>query len=231
MMAGNNSPKRGPKSGNPAGRRESFRNKAAKTKRKAKRTAKAVAKPHERTPEEIAFMRDFEARKTAKPEIPKITLEMNDDGETRNLVVEVQSEDPDLSRALMYDAFGTTDARFFDGLSKQLVRAGEHDFEFMVSIVAGLEPRDQIEAMLAAQMATVHTQIMTYARRLTIADTLMECEIAEKSFNKLVRTFTVQMEALNRHRSKGQQKMTVEHVHIHEGGQAIVGNVQGGGKK
>jgi hypothetical protein len=59
----------------------------------------------------------------------------------------------------------------------------------------------------------------------------MECEIAEKSFNKLVRTFTVQMEALNRHRSKGQQKMTVEHVHIHEGGQAIVGNVQGGGKK
>ena len=28
---------------------------------------------------------------------------------------------------------------------------------------------------------------------------------------------------------KGQQKMTVEHVHVHEGGQAIVGNVQQGG--
>jgi hypothetical protein len=29
--------------------------------------------------------------------------------------------------------------------------------------------------------------------------------------------------------SKGQQKVTVEHVHVHEGGEAIVGNVEGGG--
>jgi hypothetical protein len=36
------------------------------------------------------------------------------------------------------------------------------------------------------------------------------------------------LEALNRHRGKGQQKVTVEHVHVHEGGQAIVGNVEGG---
>ena len=48
--------------------------------------------------------------------------------------------------------------------------------------------------------------------------------------NKLTRTFTSQMEALNRHRGKGQQKMTVEHVHVHDRGQAIVGSVtQGGG--
>ena len=38
------------------------------------------------------------------------------------------------------------------------------------------------------------------------------------------------MEALNRHRGKGQQRVTVEHVHVHQGGQAIVGAVhQGGG--
>jgi hypothetical protein len=34
------------------------------------------------------------------------------------------------------------------------------------------------------------------------------------------------LEALNRHRGKGQQKMTVEHVHVHSGGQAIVGTVE-----
>jgi hypothetical protein len=28
---------------------------------------------------------------------------------------------------------------------------------------------------------------------------------------------------------QGQQKVTVEHVRVHEGGQAIVGNVEGGG--
>lgn len=38
------------------------------------------------------------------------------------------------------------------------------------------------------------------------------------------------MDALNKHRGKGQQKVTVEHVHVSHGGQAIVGNItQGGG--
>jgi hypothetical protein len=46
--------------------------------------------------------------------------------------------------------------------------------------------------------------------------------------NKLSRTHATLLEALNRHRGKGQQKVTVEHVHVHNGGQAIVGNVEGG---
>jgi hypothetical protein len=33
------------------------------------------------------------------------------------------------------------------------------------------------------------------------------------------------LEVLNRHRGKGQQKMTVEHVHVHSGGQEVVGMV------
>jgi hypothetical protein len=36
------------------------------------------------------------------------------------------------------------------------------------------------------------------------------------------------LEALNRHSGKGQQQVWVEHVHVHQGGQAIVGAVQGG---
>ena len=49
--------------------------------------------------------------------------------------------------------------------------------------------------------------------------------------NKLSRTHVLLVEALNRHRGKSQQKVTVEHVHVHSGGQAIVGNVgtPGGG--
>ena len=46
--------------------------------------------------------------------------------------------------------------------------------------------------------------------------------------NKLSRSYAALVEALNRHRGKGPQKVTVEHVHVHEGGQAIVGNVEGG---
>jgi hypothetical protein len=39
------------------------------------------------------------------------------------------------------------------------------------------------------------------------------------------------LDTLNRRRGKGQQKITVEHVHVHSGGQAVVGIVEapGGG--
>ena len=48
---------------------------------------------------------------------------------------------------------------------------------------------------------------------------------------KLLRTFVAQTEALQRYRGKGQQKVVVEHVHVHTGGQAIVGSVnQSGGR-
>ena len=49
--------------------------------------------------------------------------------------------------------------------------------------------------------------------------------IAFNSANKLARTYAMQMEALNRYRGKGQQKITVEHVSINSGGQAIICNV------
>jgi hypothetical protein len=41
----------------------------------------------------------------------------------------------------------------------------------------------------------------------------------------------VLLDALNRQRGKGQQKVTVEHVHVHSGGQVVVGVVEapGGG--
>ena len=48
---------------------------------------------------------------------------------------------------------------------------------------------------------------------------------------KMLRTFIAQMDALKKYRTGGQQKMVVEHVHVNEGGQAIVGNInQKGGK-
>ena len=38
--------------------------------------------------------------------------------------------------------------------------------------------------------------------------------------------YTRQLEALDKHRGKGQQKITVEHVNVHAGGQAVVGTVE-----
>ena len=48
---------------------------------------------------------------------------------------------------------------------------------------------------------------------------------------KLMRTYVSQVEALRRLRQGGSQFVRVEHVHVNEGGQAIIGNVTPGNKK
>ena len=40
-----------------------------------------------------------------------------------------------------------------------------------------------------------------------------------------MRTYTTQMEALKRYRTGGEQKVTVQHVSVNKGGQAIVGTM------
>ncbi len=107
----------------------------------------------------------------------------------------------------------------------------ETGLNFMLSAVKGVEPRDEVEAMLAAQMAAVHMATMTFARRLSHVDTLPQQDSAERAFNKLARTFTAQVEALKRYRTGGEQRVVVEHMHVYEGGRAIVGTVHQGGRE
>jgi hypothetical protein len=134
-------------------------------------------------------------------------------------------------------AFGSSDEDFINGLLRQLVNVGSHGktpddkgTAFVASIVKGIEPQDQIEAMLASQMAAVHMATMTFARRLAHCETIPQQDSAERAFNKLTRTFAAQVEALKKYRTGGQQHVTVKHVTVNEGGQAIVGNVSHGGQ-
>jgi hypothetical protein len=62
-------------------------------------------------------------------------------------------------------------------------------------------------------------------RRLAHVDNIAQQDSAQTAFNKLARTFAAQAEALKDYRSKGEQKMTVQHVHVADGGQAVIGNV------
>ena len=71
---------------------------------------------------------------------------------------------------------------------------------------------------------------MTMARRLNLADNLRQQDAAERALNKLARTYAAQLDGLKRYRSKGQQVVRVERVNVESGGQAVVGNVQHGGR-
>jgi hypothetical protein len=91
-----------------------------------------------------------------------------------------------------------------------------------------LAPRDGVEGMLAAQMVCVHRiamELLADGRRHG-----QSLELAAFRLNqagRLLRLFAMQLETLNRNRGKGpsEQKVTVQHVHVNDGGQAVVGSV------
>jgi hypothetical protein len=93
--------------------------------------------------------------------------------------------------------------------------------------LVGIDPRDEFEGMLATQLMAAHSAAMECYRRAMIPEQSFEGRRENlNQANKLSRTYTQLLEALSRHRGKGQQKVTVEHVHVHAGGQAVVGVVE-----
>ncbi len=101
-----------------------------------------------------------------------------------------------------------------------------------VAALMGIEPKDELEGMMAAQLLAAHNASMECYRRAMIGEQTFEGRKENlNQANKLSRTWTTLLDALNKHRGKGQQKVTVEHVHVHAGGQAVVGSVEhrGGG--
>ena len=101
----------------------------------------------------------------------------------------------------------------------------------MLAAVAGVQPRDEIEGSLAVQMAATHHLAMTLLDQARRSQHGPALEIYGNMALKLMRTYTAQVEALAKLRRGGNQTVRVEHVHVHSGGQAIVGNVThpGGG--
>lgn len=113
-----------------------------------------------------------------------------------------------------------------DNLSKE-----EKDKAILAALnmYSELKPQNGIEGMLAAQMVGTHAAAMECLRRAMIPGQSFEGRDQNlKHANKLMQTYSRQLEVLDKHRGKGQQKITVEHVTVEAGGQAIVGNVSTG---
>ncbi len=201
--------------------------------KKRSKPSKAAVKPYEPTPRERAILEAQRARKDKRPSRPNVTASI--DGGTSQVTFAHSA--PDVALPIFMESLGTADEDFMNGLSMQLLKlawngssVSEQDFKFLLATVAGVEPKDEVEAMLAAQMAAVHNATMASARRLKVAETSQQRETAGRALNKLARTFVAQVEALKRYRTGGEQKVTVEHVTVNDGGQAIVGNVTPGGR-
>ena len=200
---------------------------------KERKTERPDYKP---TEADNALMQEFFDRREHRAPAPRVKIDRTSSGK---IAIGPDHPEPTVWHAGLHHAFGTASEDFIQTLSNQLCNVvlqssegspDEGQFNGLLAAMYGIGPRDEIEAMLAAQMVACQSAAMECLRRANLAGQTFEGrDMALKHATKLMRTYTAQMEALNRHRGKGQQKVTVEHVHVHKGGQAIVGNVQGGG--
>ncbi|QOZ32108.1 hypothetical protein [Bradyrhizobium sp. CCBAU 53421] len=144
----------------------------------------------------------------------------------------IDHPDRKLGEALMANALGAADRDAMDGILRQLVKASvsggkpcEVNLAFMISMVKSIGPRDSVEAMLVAQMVSVHVMAMRCAHHLAHADDLAQHDSAARALGRLTRTFPAQIDALTRYRSQREPAITVQNVKVEDGGNAIVGNV------
>jgi hypothetical protein len=143
---------------------------------------------------------------------------------------------------ILNEATGTHGRELQDRLIKQIMEAhwvpGELSedkkkdlFMSAISALRGLKPKDEIEGMLGGQMLATHNAAMECLRRAMIPDQTFEGRDQNlKHAAKLLAIYTRQIETLDKHRGKGQQKMTVEYVNVEAGGQAVVGHVETDGR-
>jgi len=104
--------------------------------------------------------------------------------------------------------------------------------KYVLATINGIGPKDELEGLLAVQMIGVHSLAVECLRRASLKEQTPEgLDANNHRATKLLRTFTAQMEALNRHRGKVGQPMVVGNVNVNEGGQAIVGAVRHDGSR
>ncbi len=136
----------------------------------------------------------------------------------------------------LYETTGITDIDGAGMLITQVINAVQNDgnpdsANAALAMMNGIAPENPLEGLLSAQMTVAHSMAMEFSRRAMKEG--QTTEGVDRNINrvtKMMRTFTTQAEALQKLRNKGQQKITVQHVQVNHGGQAVIGDVNQGGQ-
>ncbi len=142
-------------------------------------------------------------------------------------------------KRVLAQATGVRDAGLGALITDQLIRlqapsslgdATNGGLDIALATMLEMKPETITEALLAVQMVGVHHAALASMRKATSLHKVDEhCGASMAVATSLMRLYIEQLEAMAKLKGKtGQQKVTVEHVHIHDGGQAIVGAVSAG---
>jgi len=193
------------------------------------------------------------AIKRTKARAPRVAMHVEDRGKAGSIVYPVHSDEGGHEYRLA-DVFGTRSLQFVYSMLRGLGKATEDhslsldlnpgspdqlEFNAALAVIDGVRPKDEIEAMLAGHMAVANILLLELVARTRAAvaghryegNGIKRLDVLGTLTTKLMRTYTMQVETLARKRRKGEQNIRVEHVHVHAGGQAIVGNVSHRGRR
>jgi hypothetical protein len=133
------------------------------------------------------------------------------------------------------NAFGTASGAFVDASLQQVIASSrlpnggisETAVNATLAFIESAKPNDEVESALVIQMACTHAVTMAVLGRLGGAYGVDRNVAAKASAaGRLLRAFAAQLDALRRLRTGSSQLVRVEHVHVNEGGQAVIGNVR-----
>jgi hypothetical protein len=145
---------------------------------------------------------------------------------------------PDGEESIWWDrlkkALGTASSDFVNASLHQLQAAtqfpgsgiSEIGINAALALIEGFAPKNEVEAALAVQMTCTHLATMSVMGRLGPATGTEDhvCRFASAAA-RLLRAYATQFEAYRRLRHGGDQHVRVEHVHINQGAQAVIGSV------
>jgi hypothetical protein len=184
----------------------------------AKKPASLPATKLEPTEAEQAEIRALAKRKKTRRRAPRFAVHQQEGGPTQMAPAGVHA---DAAAARVMNAFGITDLDLAERLMMQIITAthlqssnepvSAENLNAALAAVTGIAPRDEAEAMLAAQMVGVHWLAMDLLRKANDRSLLND---AGNLAVKLLRTYTTQLEALKRYRSAGEQRVVVQHQHV-----------------
>ncbi|HEY4831803.1 MAG TPA: hypothetical protein VIH61_04500, partial [Waddliaceae bacterium] len=166
----------------------------------------------------------------------------NDDQEVVELAFDASLERSDacnLIESTILEATGATNSsagiQFLSKVGQAIVPAkakGKEKANHLNTITQAMHvlgPQDEYEGQLVAQLVVLHEHAMDWLGRAFRTERVDFANVYLNGASKLLTRHHETLEALLKYRRKGEQRVHVEHVHIHGGGQAIVGNVATGG--
>lgn len=136
--------------------------------------------------------------------------------------------------ARLKQALGTNSSDFVNASLAQLTAAARLPgagicpvaMNAALALIEGQKPKDEVETALAMQMACAHgATMMLLARFAGGGGGDRRVQSLAHATARLMNAFSSAAETLRKLKNGSSQYMRIEHVHVGEGGQAVIGNL------